>query len=274
MSARTKQVENILKLLFLLLIVSGIAFSIEYVETKDGIRTEGRIVEKKRKPDGGGPLGDPYEIIIEYEAHDQTSRFSTSRAIWDNLGTLNTIGSTVPVVYLEDGKGHIDRFYYLYPVTATILVVTVIGIAAMIAVCFIHGSRFEMAAARARQYQETKRTPQKNRSYNRRLLIRKLDSLFLFTAFFFLMVFFGFYYRSAWIGILGILGALMVGVSFGRMLKCPHCGKSLAKDLKNITPIIGGRTNWLIVRDYLSKDIPVVCSNCRRPIGCTAIACR
>jgi len=264
--ARSKHAKNILKVLLLFLIASGIAFSIEYPDTKDGIRTEGRIVEKKMKPEGGGPLGDPYEIIIEYKIHDQLYRFSTSRAVWDTFGTLNTIGATVPVVHTQDGKGRIDGFNYLYPFTAMLLVIDVIAVIAMIAVFLIPGARYETSAARARQYRVSKRTPQNNRSDNRSLLIRRLDSLFLFDALLLIMIFFGVYYRMVWISIMGILGAFIAGVSFGWMLKCPHCGKSLAKDLKNITPGIGGGTNWLVVRDYLSKGVPVVCSHCGRPL--------
>ena len=131
MSARSTRTKNILRVLLLLLVASGISFVVERARIHNGAETIGRIVAKRRVPHPVGPTGDPYEIVIEYEANGRATRFSTRRSVWDALGPLDRMGQTVPVWYLPDGRAYIKGFVYLYPVTATLLAMMGIGLVSL-----------------------------------------------------------------------------------------------------------------------------------------------
>ena len=267
MSARAKHVKNILRVVLLLLVAAGIAFTIEHSRIQDGAETTGRIVAKHRKPHGGGPFGDPYEIVIAYQAHGQRKRLTTSRAVWDMSGTLNTIGATVPVWYLDDGKASINRFNYLYPITTTLLGLTIIGaISALFALLVIPQSRYEAYSSRLRRYQEAKNRPHQCLSANRRLLLSRLHLLLLMFGGALGLVAIGILRSSVWLLIAAFLGVILCVFARRWMLVCPHCGASLVEDLKEIEPRISTGTNWLIVRDYLAKGVPVICRSCGRSL--------
>lgn len=266
MSTRTKHFKNILRLVLLLLIVSGIAFAIEYSQTLNGTEAMGRIVEKNRKPQGGGPYGDAYEIVIEYQAYGQLKRFSTSRAVWDTWGVLNTIGATIPVLYLKEGKVFINRFVYLYPFSAILLSLTTIGIGVLIVLLVIPRSRIETASSRVRQYQQAKNSPHQYLSPNRRLLLSGMNRLLLMFGGVLGLLVIGVIRSSAWLVIASFVGVILLRLAFRPVLVCPHCGASLIEDLKEIIPRIVSRTNWLMVRDYLAKGVPLTCRNCGRSL--------
>ena len=115
----------------LLLVASAISFAVEWSRIHDGAEATGRIVAKRRIPHPVGPTGDPYEIVIEYQANGHKRRFATTRAVWDSLGKLNTVGESVPVWYLSEGRAYIDRFVYLYPITSILLVIAGIGLVSL-----------------------------------------------------------------------------------------------------------------------------------------------
>lgn len=266
MSARTKHLKNILRLVVLLLVVSGIAFAVEYSQALDGAEVSGRIVEKHRKSRGGGPTGDGYDIVIEYPAHEQIRRFTTSRAVWDMWGALNTVGASVPVLYLEDGRAFVNRFSYLYPFTTILLCLTAIGAATFLVLLVIPRSRLDTAYSRIRQYQQAKNNPHPRLSPSRRFLLGRLNRLLLMFGGAIGLVAIGAFRSSAWLLIAGFAGVILLSLAVGRILVCPHCGASLARDLKEIVPRITYGTNWLMVRDYLAKGVPLTCRSCGRSL--------
>lgn len=267
MSARARHVKNILRVVLLLLVATGIAFTIEYSRIRDGTETTGRIVAKHRKPHGGGPFGDPYEIVIEYRAPGQHKRFATSRAIWDMSGKLNSIGATVPVWYLDDGRASINRFSYLYPITLTLLGLTTIGaISALFVPLVIPQSHHDVFSSRVRRYQDAKNRPHQHLSANRKLLLSRLHRLLLMLGGALGLIAIGILRSSVWSLIAALVGVILWLFAIRRMLVCPHCGASLVEALKEIEPRITTRTNWLIVRDYLAKGVPVICRSCGRSL--------
>jgi len=254
--------------MLMLLVGSGIALAIEYSHVLGATEAMGRIVAKHRKPHGGGPTGDPYEIVIEYQAHGQRIRFVTSRAVWDRWsGALNTIGATVPMLYLNNGKAFINRFSYLYPITTALLALAGIGgISALLVLLVIPRSRIEAASSRARRYQQTKSSPHPHLSPNRRLLLRRLHGLLLMFGGVLGLVVIGVLRSSVWFFIAALVGVILWFFAMRRMLVCPRCGASLIEDLKEIVPRITFGTNWLMVRDYLAKGVPLTCRNCGRSL--------
>ena len=249
-------------MVFLLLVAAGIAFSIEYSRIQVGAEATGHIVAKLREPGQVGPTSDPFKIVIEYQTRGQRKRLVTSRAVWDMWGELNTIGATVPVWYLDDGRAYINRFNYLYPFTATLLSIAGIGLVTVFFLSFIPQTRYEAASSRAKQYQQAKRRHRPLSSNRRMLLGRVHRLLFLFVAILGLALI-GILRSSAWIYIAAVAGAILWIFIIKRALVCPHCGASLVKDLKALDPsIVRGKTNWLTVRDYLAKGVPVTCSHC------------
>jgi len=249
-----------------LLVSAGISFTIEHLQIQHGTETAGHIIAKHGRPYGGG-LGDLYEIEIEYQAHGQRKHFRSVRALGDTR-KFNVIGTAVPVLHLDNGKAFINGFIYLYPITATLLVLTAIaGVSTLFVLLFIPQSRFEAAAARARQYQQAKRSPRQRLSANRRLLLSRLHRWLFFSGGMLAIVVMGFLRTSAWIVLVALAGAALSTLIMRRMLVCPHCGASLANDLKELEPsVVRGRTNWLTVRDYLAKGVPVTCSHCGRSL--------
>jgi len=266
LSARSKHVKNLLRSITLLLTIAGIAFATEYYQILDGEKVDGRIIEKQRKTNGGGPYGDAYEIIIEYQVNGQLSRFTTSRAVWDTWGTLNTIGATVPVLYLKDGKAFIDRFSYLYPFTATLLGISIAAIAALLWLLVIPQSRIETASSRVKRYRNAKNSTHQRLSSNRRQLLKRLNLWLLVAGGILGLLVIGILRSSLWIVIFSFVAFVLLRLAMGRILVCPYCGASLTKDLQEIEPRVVSRTNWLVVRDYLAKGVPVTCRNCGRSL--------
>jgi len=266
LSARSKHVKNLLRLITLLLTIAGVALAIEYSQIRDGAKVDGRIIEKHRKTQGGGPYGDAYEIIIEYQAYGQLRRFTTSRAVWDTWGTLNTIGATVPVLYLKDGKAFVDRFSYLYPFTAILLVLSTTAIAALLWILVISKPRIETASSRIKRYRDVKNSRHQCLSSNRRLLLKRLNLWLLVAGGILGLLVIGILRSSLWLVIFSFVAFVLLRLAMGRILVCPYCGASLTKDLQEIEPRVVSRTNWLVVRDYLAKGIPVTCRNCGRSL--------
>lgn len=125
---------NLLRILVLLLVAAAISFAVEWSRIHDGAEATGRIVAKRRIPHPVGPTGDPYEIIIEYQANGHKRRFATTRAVWDSLGKLNTEGESVSVWYLPDGRACLHSFVYLYPVTTSFLLLFGVGLVSLRAI--------------------------------------------------------------------------------------------------------------------------------------------
>ena len=251
----------------MLLIISGIAFAVEYSRIQDGTRVEGRIVEKHRKASGGGPLGDAYEIVIEYQAVGEARRFATSRAVWDAWGSLDSVGATVPLRYLQDGRAFIDRFTYLYPFTAMLLMIAAIAAAVLLWLFVVPQSRIEAASVRAKRYRDLDKSPQKRPGLNRGLLLKRLHLWLLLSGGIGVLLVIGVLIPSPLLVIACIVAIVLLWSGVGRVLVCPFCGASLKQDLQDIEPRIGsGRTNWLIVRDYLAKGVAVSCSHCGRSL--------
>ena len=143
MNARRSQIRNLLRVLLLLLVASAISFAVEWSRVHDGAEATGRIVAKRRVPHLVAPTGDSYEIIIEYQVNGHTRRFATPRAVWGSLGKLNTVGESVPVWYLPDGRAYLKGFVYLYPVTASLLALFGIGLISLGMVIFRQHVRSE-----------------------------------------------------------------------------------------------------------------------------------
>jgi len=262
LSARSKHFKNILKVVFLLLVAAGIAFTIEYSRIQAGAEATGHIVAKHWKQGLVGPTSDHYEIVIEYQARGQRHRLIASRAVWDMWGELNTIGATVPVWYTDDGRAFIKRFNYLYPFTATLLGIAAIGLVTVLFLPFISQTRYEAASSRAKQYQQAKRR-HRPLSPNRRMLLGRVHRLLFLLVAILGLALIGILRSSLWIYIAAIAAAILWSFIIKRALACPHCGASLAKDLKELDPsVVRAKTNWLIVRDYLAKGVPVTCSHC------------
>ncbi len=266
MSARSKHVKNLLRLIALLLTTAGIVLAIEYYQVRDGEKVDGRIIEKHRKTQGGGPYGDAYEIIIEYQAYGQLRRFTTSRAVWDTWGALNTIGATVSVLYLKDGKAFIDRFNYLYPFTATLLGISIAAIAGLLLLLVIPQSRIETASSQVKRYRNAKNSTHQRLSSNRRLLLKRLNLWLLMAGGMLGLLVVGILRSSPWIVISSFVTFVLLRYAMRWILVCPNCGASLTKDLQEIEPRVVSRTNWLVVRDYLAKGVPVTCRNCGRSL--------
>jgi len=266
LSARSKHLKNLLRLITLLITIAGITLAIEYYQIRDGERVDGRIIEKHRKAKGGGPYGDAYEIIIEYPAYGQLRRFTTSRAVWDTWGALNTIGATVPVLYLKDGKAFIDRFIYLYPFTAILLGLSITAIAALLWLLVIPQSRIETASSRVKRYRNAKSGTHKHLSPNRRLLLKRLNLWLLMAGGILGLLVIGILRSSPWLVIFSFVALVLLRFAMRWILVCPNCGAPLTKDLQEIGPRIVSRTNWLVVRDYLAKGVPVTCRNCGRSL--------
>jgi len=266
LGARAKHTRNILVVVFLVLLAAGVAFVIEKSFVQNGVEAIGHIIAKRRIPHAVGSTSDPYEIIIEYQVNDQRKRLVTSRAVWDSWGkvTLNTIGATVPVWHLDNGQAFIDRFNYLYPITATLLGLTGIGLVGTLFVFLIPQSRYERAGSRVRRYQHTKKTPYHRISNNRKLLLKRMHQLFIVLGAIVVLAVIGILRESAWLYITVIAGVILLAFAGRRALVCPHCGASLKKDLQKLDPLLG-RTNWMIVRDNLAKGVAVICSKC----GCS-----
>lgn len=263
MSARSKQIKTVLRLITLLLTISGISFVIEYAQIRDGAKVNGLIIEKHRKASGGGPLADAYEIAIEYQAYGEIRRFTTSRAVWDIWGSLNIIGTKVPILYLKDGNAFIDRFTYLHPFTAMLLVFSTIATVALLWLFVVPQSRIEAASVRAKQYRNLKNGPQKRLSPNRRLLLKRLHLWLIMIGGIAVLLVIGVLIPSPWLVISSFAAIILLWSSIHRILVCPYCGASLKEDLRGIEPrVVSRRTNWLIVRDYLAKGVAVICSNC------------
>lgn len=246
----------------MLFVIAGISLVVEYYQIQDGTKVDGRIIEKQRKAHGGGPYGDAYEIIVEYQSSGQLRRFTTSRAVWDTWGSLNTIGATVPVLYLKDGKVFIDRVGYLYPYTATFLGISLMAIAALFWILVIPASRIETVSLRTKRYRDIKKSQRQSPGSCRRLLLKRLNLWLLVAGGLLVSMVIGILQSSPWIAIYSIVAIVLLRLVMGRILVCPCCGASIVKDLKEIEPSLVSRTNWLVVRDHLAKGVPVTCSSC------------
>lgn len=245
-----------------MLVAAGISFTIEYSRIHPGTEATGYIVARHQTPGLVGPTADSYEIVIAYQAHGKHQQFVTSRAVWDSLGELNTIGATVPVWYLDDGRAFINRFSYLYSITSIFLILATIGLVSTFFLLFIPKSRYETASLRVKQYQQAKRR-HRPLSPNRRMLLSRMHRLFFLFAADLGLTLIGILRESTWLYIASFVGAIFWVFIMKRWLVCPHCGKSLAKDLKELEPrVVRNGTNWLIVRDYLAKGVPITCSQC------------
>ncbi len=261
-SARSRHFKNILMLIVLLIIAAGITFSVERSQLRDGIRVDGRIVDIHRKASGGGPTRDAYEIVIEYPVDGQPRRFTTSRVVWDSWGTFNTVGATVPVLYLKNGEAFINRFAYLYPFSTMLLGVLAAATGALVWLLVIPRSRIEAVALRRKRYKHIKTGARWRLAPNRRQLLRRLDLWLLMNTGLMVLVAIGVLQSFVWLVILSFAAAVLIHFLMRRILVCPHCGASLMKDLREIEPRLVSKTNWLTVRGLLAKGAPLTCRNC------------
>jgi len=251
-----------LRVLLVLVLVTVGAFSYEYQQSSGGFRTNGLIVERNRRPDGGGPFGDAYEIVVEYQVGDNVRRLSTSRPVWDSWGKMDTIGARVSVLYLADGRAFVDTFAYLYPLTTMFLALSTIAIVALIWMRSFGRSRLQANLARTDRFRQARKSPGKRLSKHRRQLLSRLNWWLIMVA------------AAIVLGAIGILGpnVWLVTASFGAvvillvtlktLLACPHCSASLKADLRDMVPHVGHKTNWLMVQNYLAKGVEITCRSC------------
>ncbi|SFM86008.1 hypothetical protein [Thermodesulforhabdus norvegica] len=251
----------------LLLAAAGIAFTIEKSKVRNGVEVTGHVIAKRRIPHPVGPYGDAYEVIIEYRVKGQPKRLITTRAVWDTIGKrpLNTIGAAVQVLHLPDGRAVINRFYYLYPFTTTLLTIAGIGLISAFYTFFIRKKGLEKAESDAISYRRPSRTSYLLHGRNRKGLLSRLYRQLITLGALLVLMFIAIILESPWLYIIAIAGILWVSVRTRKAMTCPHCGASLRKDLQKLDPS-PGKTNWLIVVDRLSKGVKVTCSNCGRSL--------
>ena len=270
LDARSKHVRNALLVVLALIIASGGVFIYEYLSKSsgNGVAVEGTITEKHRKPHGGLPWGDPYEIVIEFQINGHSRQFTTSRAVWDTWGEMNRVGGHVRLLILADGRTYIDKFNYLYPVTTTLLVLSAIGLLATLWILVILESNYSVAAKRREQYRRARSAPARPLSANRRQLLRHMHNWFAMLAGIMVLFSVGITKHNLWwLALGGLVLVFPLALWPRKKFVCPHCGASMVNELRNMVPnITGRRTNWLTVRDYLAKGVGVTCQKCGRSL--------
>ncbi|GMQ76837.1 MAG: hypothetical protein BMS9Abin01_2134 [Gammaproteobacteria bacterium] len=251
-----------LRVLLILVLVTVGAFSYEYQQSRGGFRADGLIVERNRRPDGGGPFGDAYEIVIEYRVGDNVRRLSTSRPVWDSWGKMDTIGARVSVLYLDDGRAFVDTFAYLYPLTTMFLVLSTIATVALIWMRSFGRSRLKANTARADRFRQARKRPGKRLSKHRRQLLSRLNRWLVMAAVVIVLGIIGILGPNVWIVIASVGAIVILSVMLKNVLACPHCGASLKAELRDMVPHVGHKTNWLMVQNYLAKGVEITCRSC------------
>ncbi len=251
-----------LSVLLVLALATVGAFFYEYQQSGGGVRSDGLIVERNLRPDGGGPLGDRYEIVVEYQVGDGVRRLSTSRPVWDAWGKMDTIGAPVSVLYLADGRAFVDNFAYLYPFTTVFLVLSAIAIVAFIWVRSFGRSRLAANIARTDRFRQARKRPGKRLSEHRRQLLSRLNWWLVVIAVVVVSGVIGFLGPYVWLAIASIGAIVVLLVALKSLLACPHCGASLQADLRDMVPHVGHKTNWLMVQNYLAKGVEITCRSC------------
>ena len=262
---KIKLQRNVIRAVFVLLFAAVIVFFIERPLVENGTETSGYIVSKHRIPHIVAPTSDSYEIVIEYQVNGKVKRLVSSRAVWDTWGAFNTIGATVPVLYLNDGKAYINRFNYLYPITTSLLIISVLALLSTVLFLFMPQSRIKKIERQVNELKQAKNTTCRQLSPNRRHLLMHLHLLLFLAGVILLLAGIGIYLESPGLYITAIAGVVLWLVILKKTLVCPHCGASLKEDLQELDPL-SGKTNWLIVRDNLARGLPVICSKCDRSL--------
>jgi len=261
----TKQLSGAaLRILLILVLVTAGAFFYEYQQSRGGFRSDGLIVERNRRPDGGGPFGDAYEIVIEYQAGDNVRRLSTSRPVWDSWGKMDAIGARVSVLYLADGRAFVDNFAYLYPFTTMFLVLSAIATVALIWMRSFGRSRLEANLARTDRYRQARKGSGKRLSRNRRQLLSRLNWWLVMAAVLIVSGVIGIMGPYVWLAIASFGAIFILSMALKNLLACPHCGASLKAELRDMAPHVGHKANWLMVQNYLAKGVEVTCRSCGR----------
>jgi len=268
MNTKIKTLKKILIFSGLLILVSAISFLYEYSQIQDikNVETTGVIIDKIRNKDGMGRWGDPYKIVIEYNINGNKQKFSTSRAVWHTFGDLDTIGNKVPLLYLSDGRILINKFTYLYPVTTTFLGLAFISLLSLLGAFLVPRSRFRKAENRKKQYLKLAQKRDKKLSLNRKSLLNRLHGWFAFIVLTAGLFALAIIIKLPWLGILSLVSAILLVLLLRKILVCPHCGNTLIQELRELEPNITNRTNWLVVRDYLAKGVPVQCQSCKKSL--------
>ncbi len=251
-----------LRVLLILVLVTVGAFFYEYEQTTGGFRTDGLIVERNRRPDGGGPFGDAYEIVIEYQMGGNVRRLSTTRPVWDSWGKMDTIGARVSVLYLADGRALVDTFAYLYPLTMMFLVLSAIATGALIWMRSFGRSQLEGNVARADRFRQARKRPGKRLSKHRRQLLSRLNWWLVMAAVVIVFGIIGLLGPYIWLALASFGAIVILSVTLKSLLACPHCGASLKADLRDMVPHVGHKTNWLMVQNYLAKGVEITCRSC------------
>lgn len=230
MTARTPPVTNMLRMVLLLRVVSGIAFAVAHARIQDLTGTPGRIVARSRRRYGRGLLGRRYKVVIECQVHGQTKRFTTSPVIWDiSLAPRYPCGTCMPAERSFGGWTTFTPFRRTRsewrssdgsrPFLCGLVLISVPGL------------RHEALSSQTRGSEKARNRSHRNLGAKRKLRLNRLHRLLLRLAAMLGFVALGVVRRSVWMLIIALSGVVPWRFAAKRVLACPvicrNCGRSL-----------------------------------------------
>ncbi len=254
--------------LALLLLALALASAlVERARLAGTVPIEGRVVAIERA-ERGGPYGDAERLVIEFTLAGRSHRVRTARAVWEIFDpAYRTVGARIALRAdpADPSGARIATAVHLYPVTATLLVLTAIA-TAVTAWSLTPAGRRRAAEDRARVARwRAARRPLPARGSarpGRERLLRSLRAGLALAALAVALVLLAVVTREVLAMVAAVALAALAYRALRRSLRCPRCATDLRPGIAANLPR-GMAGNWLVIHDYLRQGGALHCPRCR-----------
>jgi len=121
-----------IRALVMIIVAAVAAFAYEQHALRGSVRVDGTIVSMRPARFGGGPTGDPYRLLIEYDLDGASHRFESGRSVFEQVSGDFEPGHHVPVVVTpgDPASARIGTMYHVH--TASLSLGVVAGMLAVV----------------------------------------------------------------------------------------------------------------------------------------------